>query len=130
MTTPSKVIWCERGWMPYFYGFCPDERAWYRELKRLGINAPRSYPTTDGACSHLENAKDNNHCSIVTIRETKHSARVKIGLITHEAMHVWRAMRESIGEHAPSAEFEAYSLQHITQNLIAAYEKTRGKLCR
>jgi len=60
----------------------------------------------------------------------KHSGVERVGLIVHEAMHIWRAMRESIGEHSPSAEFEAYSIQSIAQNLIAAYEKTRGKLCR
>jgi hypothetical protein len=127
--TVSKVIWCDRGWMPHYYGFCPDEAAWKRELKRLGVpNEP--YPTSAGRCTTLENAKDKNHCSIVTISDEKQPALQKVGLIVHEAMHIWRAIRESIGEHSPSQEFEAYSIQMITQNLIAAYEKTRGRLCR
>ena len=57
----DRVIWCERGWQPLYYGFCPSEAAWKRE---------------------------------------------------------------------PSLEFEAYAMQAIAQNLIVAYEQTRGRLTR
>jgi hypothetical protein len=126
--TVSKVIWCDRGWQPYHYGFCPDEKAWHREMKRLGVD-PQPYPTSAGRCTHLSNMKDAADCTIVTIAAIKRPKVQIVGLIVHEAMHVWRAVRESIGENHPSAEFEAYSMQSITQNLIYAYEKSRGKLC-
>jgi hypothetical protein len=44
-------------------------------------------------------------------------------LLTHEAMHLWREIRNQIGEKEPSAEFEAYAIQKITQNLAYSYEK-------
>jgi hypothetical protein len=127
--TVSRVIWCDRGWQPHHYGFCPDKAAWDREMKRLGVTGT-AYPATDGACSHFTNLKEASNCTIVTISTKKRPPLVIVGLIVHEAMHVWREVRDSIGERHPSAEFEAYSLQAITQNLISAYEKTRGKLCR
>lgn len=127
--TLSKVIWCDRGWMPYWYGFCPDEAAWKRECKRLGI-VGTPYPTADAHCLHLENAKDVNKCTLVTVSHEKKPAIVVLGVIVHEAMHVWRQMRLDIGEREPSSEFEAYSMQFISMQLIYAYEKTRGKLCR
>jgi len=111
------------------YGFCPDERAWKREMRRLNItDAP--YPTTDNACSTFESTKSNKHCVIVTINERKRLKLQVVGLIVHEAMHVWRFVRENMGEREPSLEFEAYAMQAIAQNLIAAYEKTRGGLLR
>jgi len=128
--TTNKVIWCDRGWMPYYYGFCPNERAWRREMKRLGVPKPPPYPAINGACTNLE-TKDGKHCSIITIGHEKRPAVQVVGLLAHEGMHVWRAIRESIGEREPSSEFEAYAIQAITQDLITAYQVSgRGKLCR
>jgi hypothetical protein len=42
-------------------------------------------------------------------------------LLVHEAVHVWQLFRESIGEHGPSKEFEAYSIQAISQRLMERY---------
>lgn len=49
-----------------------------------------------------------------------------IGLLIHEGVHVWQELRKSIGEHSPSAEFEAYSIQCITQRLVEDYSKQRN----
>jgi hypothetical protein len=125
----TKTIWCERYWFPYHYGFCPNEAAWKREMKRMGCPHV-GYPTQDAACTHMESKATKNQCTLVTVAHVKRPAIVVISLLVHEAMHVWRAIREDIGETYPSSEFEAYSLQNISQNLIAAYEKTRGRLCR
>lgn len=115
--------------MPYHYGFCPNKRAWDAEMKRLAIRERLPYPELfDGRCTHFENAKSHNAMSIITIRPDCKSALHQVGIITHEAVHVWQAMRDAIGEAHPSIEFEAYSMQAIVQNLIMAYEKSRGPL--
>lgn len=125
---PSRVVWCNRGWQPLSYGFCPSEAAWHHEMKRLGVeNEP--YPTSTGHCAYFYNLKRTANCAIVTVANHTRRPIEVIGLLTHEAMHVWREIRNCIGERDPSAEFEAYSMQAITQELIAAYEATRGKLC-
>lgn len=129
--TISKVIWCDRGWQPHCYGFCPDEAAWKREMRRLNtVGEP--YPTSDARCTTFDRKGDTSSCTIVTISPlaAKRPRLQIVGLIVHEAMHVWRHVRESIGEQHPSTEFEAYSMQAISQSLISAYEKTRGKLLR
>lgn len=123
----DRVIWCNRGWLPVFYGFCPNKAAWEKEMKRLGVtNAP--YPTTAGSVTHFDN-KFRAECLIVTVAPHNRPALRVIGILAHEAAHVWQSICEAIGEREPSKEFEAYSIQAITQELIAAYEKTRGKLC-
>jgi hypothetical protein len=125
----SRVVWCNNGWIPYCYGFCPDETAWKRETKRLGVPHLK-YPTADAMCHHLEATTDQGRCTIVTVGHMKRPAANVVTLLVHEAMHVWREMRDTIGEKEPSSEFEAYSVQNIAFNLIQAYEQTRGKLCR
>lgn len=100
-------------------------------MKRLNVSNAPPYPQSDGRCSHFTDQKNNN-LSIVTIGQ--HAGKVKplsvVGLLVHEAMHVWRQIREIIGEQYPSLEFEAYYIQAISQELIRGYEMTRGRLFR
>lgn len=125
----NRTVWCDRGWMPYHYGFCPNEIAWKHSMKMMKIpNAP-AYPAEyDGRCVHFENVANSNACSIVTMRPLNKSSLEQISMLYHEAVHVWQAMREAIGEDKPSHEFEAYSIQNIGKQLIIAYEQSRGEL--
>ena len=132
----SRVVWCDRAWVPHHYGFCPDEPAWKREMKRLNC-IDVSYPvlTNDASCTHFEKVKHssllaNASCSIVTISHDKRDPLNTITLLNHEAMHVWRQMLNEMGEAEPSAEFEAYAMQNILFRLVAAYEATRGSILR
>lgn len=128
MRAAGRVIWCDRGWMPTYFGFCPSERAWRREMKLMGVkdDPPPEYPTSDGKASQfLEGGKN---CVLVTISERIDKKRDRlgvVGLIVHEAMHVWQHIRRDIGETEPSPEFEAYALQSISIQLCSAYSKTR-----
>jgi len=123
----DRVAWCDRGWQPVYFGFCPNERAWKREMEKMGcVGEP--YPTgTAGRCTTF--AKDSKVCLIVTIEdgaEKRHSQIEVLGLMVHEATHVWQAVRDEMEEKAPSIEFEAYSMQAIFQSLWHAWTKTRG----
>lgn len=123
----DKVVWLERGWQPVYFGFCPSEKAWRREMKRLGAKG-EPYPDSDGRCTTFEHK--GKTCILVTIRpgSEKKRSRVEIaGLLCHEAMHIWREIRTSIGELEPSSEFEAYSMQSIFQGLYQAFLETRMK---
>ena len=42
-------------------------------------------------------------------------------ILVHEAVHVFQYHCEYLGETAPSKEFEAYSIQHISQALMQKY---------
>lgn len=125
---PNKVVWCNQGWLPAYYGFVPSEKAWKKALKRLDI-ASEPYPTTDARCTSFKNHKTGKLVVLVTVADhitPEHDPVGIIGLLVHEAMHVWRFIREDIGEHAPSAEFEAYAMQHISMELMQAFATTRG----
>ena len=131
----DRVVWCDRGWMPTYYGFCPSEKAWRREMKRLAANDGMDvervpYPTADARATSLE-ADGKRLLYIVTVSERlndqiANDPAALCCLMVHEAVHVWQGIREHIGEKSPSIEFEAYSIQAITLNLVDAFKLTRG----
>ena len=115
---------------PYCYGLCTSEKDFHRELKRL--NVPRKEwpefvgagPNSSGdATTHFfENKHDL--FAIVTIKSTKgRTAQQVYALLTHEAVHIWQAIKDDLEENKPGSEFEAYAIQAITQNLTTAFSK-------
>lgn len=46
-----------------------------------------------------------------------------VGILAHEATHLWQRAKEYLGEKAPSAEFEAYSIQGFTQSLFEEFQR-------
>ena len=48
-------------------------------------------------------------------------------VLVHEAVHVFQQHCKNAGEDVPSEEFEAYSIQHISQQLMVAYRNTLTK---
>lgn len=127
MRRSDRVIWCDRGWQPVCYGFCPGEVAWRREMRRLDISgAP--YPVSDGRATELVHERLGRRIVLVTIGEAagRRPAVEVLGLLVHEAAHVWQMIRAHIGERAPGDEMDAYALQAISQELIAAFHLTRG----
>lgn len=122
----SSVIWCDRGWQPVYFGFCPSREAWRREMRKMGC--PREpYPANDG-CATTFTKKDGKVCIIVTLGKgasAEGRSRTEIaGLLCHEATHIWQEVRRQMNEREPSIEFEAYAMQAIFQGLYQAWLDT------
>ena len=119
--------WCERTLVvaPLSYGLCITQKDFEKELKRLKIPAENRFNInkSPGAVYEFEN-DDGRVCCIVTISEdTQKLERNQITtLLVHEAVHVFQSIKELLGEHEPSTEFEAYSIQNISHNLLEAYD--------
>ena len=114
---------------PYCIGLCLSEAAFKKELRRLKL-PPEKWPSflgsdKAGATTHVFESKD---VVMVAMGSRRNCSMLEIhGLLVHEAVHIWQAIRDSIGEKSPSAEFEAYSLQTISQNLFEAYRELTRK---
>jgi hypothetical protein len=67
------------------------------------------------------------HVCIVSLHTIpkKTPKTVIYSLLVHEAVHVWQLKRKGIGEDSPSSEFEAYSIQAISQALFDEYERLK-----
>ncbi len=122
----DRVVWLDNGWFPFRYCFCPSEKAWDMEMKRLKIKDNYGY-LSKGQCGRCDIFEcDGDLVIFVSISDSDHTDNTVAGLIVHEAMHVLQHMLEHIGEQKPSKEFEAYSIQTISQNIFKAYHGTRG----
>lgn len=122
--------WLERELVrsPYRVALCRCPKAFQKEMKRLKVPAadrPTFLPRhADAAVHFLERDGGREVCAIVCLGSTKGRTKVEIiGLLVHEAVHIWQAVREHLGETSPSAEFEAYSVQGLAQRLLEAFEE-------
>ncbi len=128
------VKWIDRAIIDstYCIGLCQSEGDFRREMRRLKLPV-QDWPVwvTDGkdGTVHYYNAKPGHApCCIVCIRARKKDNPIEvIGLIIHEAVHVWQAVAEEMHEDKPSCEFEAYSIQNIAIRLISAYQRGKKK---
>lgn len=133
----DRVVWLIPAWGGNFkFGFCPSEKAWVREIKRLGVSlSDAPYPTSHAAMTPFGKTDSHEECGIVTITDDAaqcHPAAV-VGLLTHEATHVWQSVCDYMDQRRPTGnhcEFEAYAIQSITQQLVTAYCDTREDIFR
>lgn len=137
----DEIYWCPRIWYWPYYGFCPNERAWYGEMKQSekwretgGFAAIPAYPDPKEAnVTRLRLVETGDGepvdklVQIVTINERLDDKPIDTicGIIVHEAWHVFQHMCDEIEEDKPSHEFAAYTLQTIAQQLFKGYLTTR-----
>lgn len=126
------IVWCDHAFFPTHIGFAPNERAFVGELRRHGFS--NEYPGDDACVTHYD-SKAGDLTYILTVGDHMdarfRSDKVGMSLVLcHEAVHVWQGIRCKMAEEEPSAEFEAYAIQFITEQLCDAYLKTRGAKAR
>lgn len=122
MLTDNQIIWFKPRWFPIDYGMCPSKEAWDKEMERMKISM--LFPLdgyVDGVTVSFEKEKENTKVIVCISPYPNYNSFV--GLIVHEAVHVWQQALEAIGEDKPSSEFEAYAIQGITQDLLSAAEE-------
>lgn len=111
-----------------FYTLVLNEEAYLAAYAHVGAKYPDKvdWKRDGAACSFLRNEQDKL-CVIVSYGGSHEPVEVA-GLLVHEAVHVFQEHCRDIGERAPSAEFEAYSIQWISQQLMWSYvEQTQPK---
>jgi hypothetical protein len=110
------------------YGLCLDERTFKRVTKMICGEA-RPYPTSAGCCVSFHGMSRAKDCSIVTMQRMQGRSRTQIiGLLAHEATHVFQNLCELQNDHKPSEEFQACGIQRITMDLIDEYVRLGGKI--
>lgn len=131
MSKNKKIRWLSRSadLLPN-YALCLDEKDFEVTMKKLGVGSvPMLASPQANATAHCFVSGGGKECVIVALgpEHTKYSIPQIFGLLTHEAVHVWQFYCDSIGERYPGKEQEAYSIQHISQNLWDAYVEMTGR---
>lgn len=124
----SGAKWIDRHLVisPYHIGLCTTEKQFQYELRNLKVQE-KNWPdwmseNADATVHEFQNEKNGAICCIVCIeKNADYNPLEVIGLLSHEAVHIWQKIKRNFGEEEPSDEFEAYSIQSIAQRLIKAY---------
>ena len=132
---PSPLEWLDRDLLtsPYCYALCLSEESFHAEMKRLGVPErrwPEFLKTTHAhaTTNFFEKLDEAANCAIVTMHPSydREIEQVYV-LLVHEAVHIWQACKEVIGEDAPGKESEAYAIQRIAQSLMFSYKEQTAK---
>lgn len=143
MANDKKCIWLSVDIFPQFIAFCPSEKAWNREMKKMGCDEPYPFgddgsrPNASGA--QLDTFKERKmkdgikkDVAIITVHAPATSKTpvtfIQIAsLLAHEVVHFKQWTEECIGERLGMAsETEAYYIQSILQQCLYAYQNTIG----
>lgn len=123
----SKTVWISPSWLPVKIGFCPTNKAWTRTIKKYEVSVED--PPLGKFAATTDYFREQK-LILVTMVEgwEKGKSLIEVtGVLAHEAVHVFQGVADAIGEREPSAEFEAYSIQAIYQDLVWAWWEDRGR---
>ena len=128
--TMNKLSYCEMGIVPIHFGFCTNEAAFHKEMKRLDINNNSLVSDGYAATTHsLHNHKTGENVILVCISKDaikSHNFVEVVGLIVHECTHAWQYVQAAMNEQCPSSEFEAYTMQALVQFCVGkAFDKAK-----
>lgn len=110
---------------PYHISLCTTEKGFHAVLKKLKVpekDWPEFVTEDIGACVQIFEY-DQHLFAVVNMEKSKRPVEEIYSTLTHEAVHIFQHIREFIGEQYPSVEFEAYSIQNISQNLMESYKR-------
>ena len=129
----SLVFWCERITVPTpYFGLCLTEEAFKRELKRLKHTEAVDW-ITGGASATVHTFESDDSTETVCVvcldgrQALKRSETEIVGMLFHEAVHIWQGIVRVMREQQPSDEFEAYTIQRIGQALYWTWLEWKKK---
>lgn len=115
----KKFHYIDVGCYPIWVGITDEPRVFHKEIRRLGIKERIEFVESDAAgTTHILRSDENNKIAIVCVdvRHLKGKSKSQImGLLVHEAVHVWQECLITMREKNPGQEVEAYAIQWISQ---------------
>lgn len=124
-----KLKWLKRGtvFAPHTV-LCLSEKEYLKAVKQCGVRNPDPWidEKRAAACVHTWERKGSLVC-VVCLKPPKGSDGIDIAAtLVHESVHIFQRLCDSIGEYAPSREFEAYSIERIAERLMREYARRKG----
>lgn len=110
-----------------FLTLCLDQAEFDKALAHLRFRvAPDFVSPGSDATTHLITGPRGLACVVCLDGWHGRDPIEVAGLLVHEAVHVWQAYAEQIGERDPGAEQEAYGVQAISQELMSEFARRIG----
>ena len=103
---------------------CLSEREYLRVCRHLDFADPPHWIGAGAARTHIFERGDRLVAVVCMGDARLDKEPIQIAaLLVHEALHVKQHLFDSMCEHTPSAEFEAYTVQAIAQELMYEYAR-------
>lgn len=103
----------------YRYTLVTSEKELKSLLKKLRL--PDVAFCDDGALAQTQLFREEEYCLVLLKEGLTCKIEEILGLLVHEAVHVWQFHCEWIGEEKPGTEAQAYGIQKIATELFKAY---------
>lgn len=117
------ITYFEAGAWPIKFGFTTDPLAFEREQRRLGLESSDMAPFCGSGNFDGQTATFNcGGVKIVVVTldvKRKMSRDQRIGVIVHEAVHVWEEVCNAMRGENPGGEVAAYAVQWITLCILS-----------
>ena len=103
---------------------CLSEAEYLKAVAHCNVKNPNPWilPSQD-ACVHTWECDGMLVCVVCVNPPCDYDGIDIAALLTHEAVHIFQRLCDSIGEDRPSREFEAYSIQRIAERLMREYAR-------
>lgn len=124
----SLKIWQDREIFasPIFYCLCTTRKMLEVEAKKLKIES-FNFNTKSDASTQILCTEKGKTVAIVCLFNHNFDIEQIHSMLCHEAVHIFQYICRDIGEQNPSEEFQAYSIQRISQNLFYEYKRQLKK---
>lgn len=120
--------WLDRriAWPGPFLALALTEADFIKCVRHLSATSEARFPTSGAKTEIFEKAGACPTCIVAMSEVAAARSPIEVaGLLVHEAVHVWQAYCEDLGEQKPGVEQEAYAIQAISQSLWAEYVRQR-----
>ena len=108
--------------LAYVYFLATNEAMFKAIIKKANIHD--SYMDNRAMAACITYSEEG--LAVICLREGIEASREEIyGLLVHEAVHLWQAHCNYIGEDEPGAETEAYAIQRIASELMKEYVRIK-----
>lgn len=109
---------------------CLTEADYLKCARHCRIKAPDEWLDMDRnrACTHTWETGGKLACVVCVHPDALTADPIDVAAsLCHEAVHVFQRLCDSIGETAPSREFEAYSIERIAEQLMREFARQTVK---
>lgn len=116
-----KAKWIDRELISsqVYYCLCTTEKQYLREMKKLHVKSPNNWLINScPATTHFLEQKGEVSAVVCINPEPSKSIIQIYSLLVHESVHIHREICRQMNEKFPGEEFEAYSIQRISSNLM------------
>lgn len=123
-----KFTWLDRSVIlsPYFC-LCLSEKEYNQALDHIdfkGEREPWVLEDKDASVHFLRNGRKS--IRIVCLQDIPEMPLPSVyALLVHEAVHIWQDLCKDLNESDPGREIEAYSIQHLSQQLINEFMRRK-----